>query len=76
MQLHKVARQERNRFRFAMGRMSFGFDQFVGLRLNEHAFHTWDVEVVADPAATVDAAKMPIDPNPRRSTRSTPTMGV
>jgi hypothetical protein len=53
--LQAVARQERNRFRFAMGRMSFGFDQFVGLRLNEHAFPTWDVEVVADPAATVDA---------------------
>src|SRR3954453_2925333 len=53
--LQAVGPQERNRFTFAMGPMTFGFDQFVGLRLNEHAFHTWDVEVVADPAATIPA---------------------
>jgi uncharacterized protein (TIGR03083 family) len=45
----------RGRFTFAMGRMTFGFGQFVGLRLNEHAFHTWDIEVVNDPAATLPA---------------------
>jgi len=44
--LQTVAPQERDRFTFAMGPMSFGFDQFVGPRLKEHAFHTWDVEVV------------------------------
>ena len=33
----------------------FGFSEFVGLRLNEHALHTWDIEVVADPAATIPA---------------------
>ena len=53
--LQAVGPEERDRFRFAMGPMTFGFDQFVGLRLNEHAFHTWDVEVVADPAATIPA---------------------
>jgi uncharacterized protein (TIGR03083 family) len=51
--IEAVAPQERDRFSFAMGPMSFGFGQFVGLRLNEHAFHTWDIEVVADPAATI-----------------------
>ena len=48
-----VAPEARDRFTFAMGPMSFGFGQFAGLRLNEHAFHTWDIEVVADPAATI-----------------------
>jgi uncharacterized protein (TIGR03083 family) len=46
---------ERERFTFAMGPMSFGFAQFVALRLNEHAFHTWDIEVVDDPAARLPA---------------------
>ena len=36
-----------------MGPMTFGFDQFAGLRLNEHAFHTWDIEVAVDPGATI-----------------------
>jgi uncharacterized protein (TIGR03083 family) len=44
---------ERNAFSSAMGPMTLGFAQFVGMRLNEHAFHTWDIEVVADPAATI-----------------------
>jgi hypothetical protein len=35
--------------------MSFDFDGFVGLRLNEHAFHTWDIDVVLDPDATIPA---------------------
>jgi hypothetical protein len=36
---------------------------FVGLRLNEHAFHTWDVEVALDPSATVaaDAVDLVVD---------------
>ena len=51
--LRAVTPQQRDHFTFAMGPMSFGFDEFVGLRLNEHALHTWDVEVVADPAATI-----------------------
>jgi uncharacterized protein (TIGR03083 family) len=42
-------------FASAMGPMRLGFAQFVGMRLNEHAFHTWDIEVVADPAATLPA---------------------
>ena len=36
-----------------MGPMSFDFDGFVGLRLNEHAFHTWDIDVVLDQKATI-----------------------
>jgi hypothetical protein len=43
----------RDKFAMAMGPMTLGFEEFVGMRLNEHAFHTWDVEVVTDPAATI-----------------------
>ncbi len=43
----------RETFSLAMGPMTLGFVAFVGMRLNEHAFHTWDIEVGVDPAATI-----------------------
>ena len=46
---------ERSAFRFPIGPMEFDFDDTVGMRLNEHALHTWDIEVVFDPTATVPA---------------------
>ena len=45
--------EERDRFAFALGPLSMGFTDFVAMRLGEHAFHTWDVETVGDPAATL-----------------------
>jgi uncharacterized protein (TIGR03083 family) len=51
--IEAVLSDERDEFASAMGPMTLGFAQFVGMRLNEHAFHTWDIEVVADPAATI-----------------------
>ena len=33
------------RGRISLGPMQFDFDGVVGLRLNEHVLHTWDVEV-------------------------------
>jgi uncharacterized protein (TIGR03083 family) len=51
--IEAVPPDERNTFASAMGPMTLDFGQFVGMRLNEHAFHTWDIEVVADPAATI-----------------------
>ncbi len=44
---------DRAQFRFALGPMTFDLAGFVGLRLNEHALHTWDVEVAFDPSARV-----------------------
>jgi uncharacterized protein (TIGR03083 family) len=41
--------------RFAMGPMELDLVTYLGLRLNEHALHTWDVAVTFDPAATVPA---------------------
>jgi uncharacterized protein (TIGR03083 family) len=51
--IDRVTDRERDRFSMGMGPMSLDFDAFVGMRLNEHAFHTWDIEVVVDPAATI-----------------------
>jgi hypothetical protein len=44
---------ERGRFAMSMGPMELGFAEFVGMRLNEHAFHTWDIEVAGNPDATL-----------------------
>jgi uncharacterized protein (TIGR03083 family) len=44
---------QRQAFRFVMGPFDLDFDGFAGLRLNEHALHTWDVEVVVDPDAVI-----------------------
>jgi hypothetical protein len=33
--------------------MTFDFPTFVGLRVNEHAFHTWDIEVATKPDAVL-----------------------
>jgi uncharacterized protein (TIGR03083 family) len=41
--------------RFSLGPIELDLAGLVGLRLNEHVLHTWDVEVVADPAATLPA---------------------
>jgi len=51
--LESMTDDERAGFRFAMGPMEFDIDGFVGLRLNEHALHLWDIEVALDPTATL-----------------------
>jgi uncharacterized protein (TIGR03083 family) len=51
--LEALSADQRDAFAFAMGPMSFDFDGFVGLRLNEHAFHTWDIDVALDHAAAL-----------------------
>ena len=51
--LESLTDEERDGFSFSMGPMTLDLAGFVGLRLNEHALHTWDVEVALDPAATV-----------------------
>ncbi|MHB1924531.1 MAG: maleylpyruvate isomerase N-terminal domain-containing protein [Acidimicrobiales bacterium] len=43
-----MSEDERGRVHVSMGPMALDFDSFVGLRLNEHALHTWDVEVMGD----------------------------
>jgi uncharacterized protein (TIGR03083 family) len=61
--LASVGHQERDGFRFSMGPFSEDFAGFVGLRLNEHVLHTWDIEVQTNPAVTLspDATESIID---------------
>jgi uncharacterized protein (TIGR03083 family) len=61
--LEAVSEGERAGLTFSMGPMSLGFDDMFGLRLNEHAFHTWDIAVTLDDAAVVpaDAAAVVVD---------------
>jgi len=51
--LEAATEDERRNFHFTMGPFAFDFDGLVGLRLSEHALHTWDVEVALFPGATV-----------------------
>jgi len=61
--LEDVSEAERAQLTFPMGPLSLGFNEFAGLRLNEHAFHTWDIEVVFDDTARLpdDAAALVVD---------------
>jgi len=54
---------ERAELTFSMGPMTLGFNDLFGLRLNEHAFHTWDIAVALDDDAVVpgDAAAVIVD---------------
>ena len=46
-----------------LGPVQFDLETFVGLRLNEHVNHTWDIEVTFDPTATLptSAADLVVD---------------
>ena len=61
--LESVSAAYRARLRFALGPLSLGFDEYAGLRLNEHALHTWDIEVVFDETAHLphEAAAVVVD---------------
>lgn len=54
---------ERQRFRLSAFGMEVDAAGLAGMRLSEHAIHTWDVAVALDPAATVapDAVALLID---------------
>ena len=58
-----LADAERARFGFAMGPLAVDYAGFLGLRLNEHALHSWDVAVTFDPDARVapDAVDVVVD---------------
>jgi uncharacterized protein (TIGR03083 family) len=61
--LEALTPDERNRFRFSMGPLEVDATMAVGLRLNEHTLHTWDVEVALAPDATLapEATDLVID---------------
>jgi uncharacterized protein (TIGR03083 family) len=47
---------EEAQIRLAMGPVELDLTTFLGLRVNEHALHTWDVAVTIDATATVPEA--------------------
>lgn len=55
--------EERAGLHLALGPMQLGWDSIIGMRLNEHALHEWDVAVTVDQTATLagDAAAVLID---------------
>jgi uncharacterized protein (TIGR03083 family) len=58
--LEAVSEDERAAFTFSMGPMTLDFATFVGMRLNEHVFHTWDVEVALQGTAGLPADAVPL----------------
>jgi hypothetical protein len=62
-QLDSCSDADRARVQYPLGPMTVDFALHVQLRLNEHALHTWDIEVVLDPNATLptDAAGFIVD---------------
>jgi uncharacterized protein (TIGR03083 family) len=58
-----VNEDDRERITFPFGPLSVSFETAVALRLNEHALHTWDIEVMSIPGAVLppDAAAVIID---------------
>jgi uncharacterized protein (TIGR03083 family) len=48
-----VTDEQRREFHVSLGPMSLDFARYLGMRLNEHAVHTWDIEVAFDPSATL-----------------------
>lgn len=61
--LRAVPADEQATVQVSLGPMSLPLATFAGMRLNEHALHSWDVAVTFDPAATVapDAVDLVID---------------
>jgi uncharacterized protein (TIGR03083 family) len=61
--LQAVPGDDRARISFTVGPLAIGFDERVALRLNEHAIHTWDIEVAFDGSARIpaDAAAVIVD---------------
>jgi uncharacterized protein (TIGR03083 family) len=64
--LEALTAEDQDTMRFAMGPMELDLLTFLGMRLNEHSLHTWDVAVVFDSGATLpdDEAALIVDALP------------
>lgn len=64
--LASLTAEDQDRMRFAMGPLELDLLTFLGLRLNEHSLHTWDVAVTFDASATLpdDEAALVVDTLP------------
>ena len=61
--LAALSDDERAAFKLPLGPFELDLASAVGLRLNEHVLHTWDIDVALDPTQTLpgDAADVVID---------------
>jgi uncharacterized protein (TIGR03083 family) len=61
--MEATSAEDRARVHVAMGPMELDWDGIVGMRLNEHLLHEWDVAVALDPAATLadDGTELVVD---------------
>jgi hypothetical protein len=61
--LEHTGPEDRSRFKSAMGPFELDWNAFVGMRLNEHLLHEWDVAVALDPNALLatDGAEVVVD---------------
>jgi len=61
--LERLSEDDRADLAVPMGPLRFSFGEAVAMRLNEHALHTWDVEVAFDDGAHLpaDAAAVVVD---------------
>jgi hypothetical protein len=53
--IESTSSEDRTRFRAAFGPVEVDWDAFVGMRLNEHLLHEWDVDVALHPDAVLAA---------------------
>jgi uncharacterized protein (TIGR03083 family) len=51
--LESLSSEDRARIHVSMGPMELDWDSIIGMRLNEHLVHEWDVAVALDPDATL-----------------------
>jgi hypothetical protein len=61
--LDELSDDDADRIHITAGPMTFGLVEFIGLRLNEHVLHTWDVRVAlrADAVLPADAVALVVD---------------
>jgi uncharacterized protein (TIGR03083 family) len=61
--LEAMSDEERASFKYSLGPFELDLANTIGLRLNEHVLHTWDIDVALDPTKTLpnDAADVVID---------------
>jgi len=57
--LESLTEDERAGLSVPLGPMTLGFDEVVGIRVNEHVLHTWDIEVALTPGAKLLPAALP-----------------
>ena len=51
--LSALSPEERAHVKVSLGPVELDYDGFAGLRLSEHAFHTWDIDVALNPDAVL-----------------------